>query len=316
MNMQPRSVVALVVLILALALLAPALAFAGPVGSFTKVEGKVDILRLNETTPLPVQVGDAVSLGDAIRTKRNGKAEIQFKDETVIQLAPETRITIDEYSFRNENTREKGLIGLLRGKIRAIVSKVKGVVAPVSAGGSSFSVKTPTAIAGVKGTIFFIYHERGVTGVIFTDGEGFLYNPHKPGRVVTVKAGQASFVMSGDEPPLDARPVPDSFVDPHLKDMPGHSPVTLYAPDGTAGERTLPIDVVQTNSTYGALTGVFMGNGPDLAGSGFHGTGPLVIGDPGGPVAGPPGGVTTLVPITQTHPELLPTPVNVNVTIP
>lgn len=302
------------VMVMTLALLAPCLAFAAPVGTFTKVEGKVDILRLSEVKPLPVQAGDPVSLGDAVRTKRNGKAEIQFKDETVIQLAPETRITIDEYSFRGEETREKGLIGLLRGKMRAIVSKVKGAVAPASRDGSTFNVKTPTAIAGVKGTDFIIYYERGVTGVIFIDGEGFVYNPAKPGRVVNIKAGQASFVMSGDEAPLDAQPVPNSFVDPHLKDMPGQSPVTIPAPEGAALDQPLPNDVVLTNSTYGALTETVMGNGPDL--SKANGTGPLVIGDPGGLQTGPPGGEATIVPITVAFPALIPTPVNLTVTIP
>jgi hypothetical protein len=232
------------------ALVIPLLALAAPVGTFTKVEGKVDILRLSEVDAVPVQAGDPVSLGDAIRTKRSGKAEIQFRDETVIQLAPETRITIDEYSFRGENTREKGLIGLFRGKMRAIVAKLKAAVVPVSRTDAGFNVKTPTAIAGVKGTDFIVYYERGVTGVIFIEGEGFVYNPSQPGKVVTIKAGQSSFVTGGN-PPLGTQMVSDSF-----------------------------------------------------------------FGNPGSLPPGPPGGVETLIPITQTYPALLPTPVSLTVTIP
>jgi len=314
MKVSSRYVVSMVVVVMALALLTPFLALAAPVGTFTKVEGKVDILRLSEAATVPVQVGDPVSLGDAIRTKRNGRAEIQFRDDTLIQLAPETRITIDEYSYRGGDTREKGLIGLLRGKMRAIVAKLKAAVVPVSRTDASFNVKTPTAIAGVKGTDFIVYYERGVTGVIFIDGEGYVYNPGKPGRVITVKGGQASFVLGEDDPPLDAQPVSDSFVDPHLKDMPGQSPVTITEQEGGRTDRPAPIDVVQTNSTYMALTDTFVGSGPGFSAPGA--SGPPLIGDPVALPPGPPGGVTNLIPITQTYPMLMPTPVNLTVTIP
>lgn len=307
-------VILLATVIMALALLTSGLAIAAPVGTFTKVEGKVDIFRPSEDAAAPVQAGDPVSLGDAIRTKRNGRAEIQFKDETVIQLAPETRITIDEYSYRGENTREKGLIGLFRGKMRAIVAKLKAVVVPVARTDASFNVKTPTAIAGVKGTDFIIYYERGVTGVIFIDGEGFVYNPGQPGKVVTVKGGQASFVLGAEDPPLDAQPVSDSFVDPHLKDMPGQSPVTITEPEGGGADQPMLINVVLTNSNYMALTDTFMGGGSGLPVPGASGQ--PFIGNPGALPPGPPGGVTNLIPITQAYPALLPTPVSLTVTIP
>jgi hypothetical protein len=280
MNVSIRYIVSLAVI--TLALLTPLPAIAAPVGTFTKVEGKVDILRPSEVVTVQVQTGDPVSLGDAIRTKRNGRAEIQFRDETVIQLASETRITIDEYSFRGEDTREKGLIGLFRGKMRAIVAKLKATVVPVSRTDAGFNVKTPTAIAGVKGTDFIVYYERGVTGVVFIDGEGFVYNPGQPGRVVTVKGGQASFVLGEGDPPLDAQPA--------------------------------PIDVVLMDSSTVPLTDMSLSGGTGFFGSGASGS--PYIGDPGALPPGPPGGVTNLVPITQTYPALLPTPVSLTVTIP
>jgi len=203
-----------------LVLLVPGAAFADPVGSFSRTEGNVDLLRKGDTKAVSVQVGDAVSMGDAIRTKRDGKAEIRFNDDTVIQLAPETRITIDQYTYTSANTRERGFLSLFRGKIRAIVSKVKAAAVPVvGKTEANFNVKTPTAIAGVKGTDFFVYYERGITGVIYLDGFGFVYNPERPDKIVPIKAGQATFVMDGSEPPLDAHPVLDSFVAPHLKDV-------------------------------------------------------------------------------------------------
>ena len=201
------------VLVVAVALfcLAPGLVRAEAVGTFTKIEGSVDILRLGAIAAVPVQTGDPVGMGDAVRTKRNGKAEIQFRDESVIQLAPETRITIDQYSFRSDNTREKGFLSLLRGKIRAVVSKIRASIVSVSGTDSNFNIKTPTAVAGVKGTDFLVYYNRGVTGVIFLEGFGFVFNPEKPAVVIPVRAGQASFVPSGTLPPTLPVNVSDAF---------------------------------------------------------------------------------------------------------
>jgi len=233
------------------ALLAPHFAVAEPVGTFTRIEGSVDVLRQTETAAVPVQTGDPVSKGDAVRTKGDGKAEITFRDATSIRLAPETRITIDEYSYQGDSVRVLGLINLLRGRVRAVVAKVKTAVMPLSLTNGNFSMKTPTAVAGVRGTDFIVYYEQGITGVIFIEGEGFLYNPLRPDWVVNVNAGQSSFVMGENEIPLDVQP-----------------------PAAPA---------------------------------------PLITGEM--PVE-PPGGVSTLVPITQAYPELLPTPVHLTITIP
>lgn len=322
----------IILAVLVLALLAPA-AWAQPVGTFTKVEGGVDILRRSDIVIVPVRTGDPVSMGDAIRTRRNGKAEIQFRDETVVQIAPETRITIDQYSYRGADQRERGFLSLFRGKLRAIVSKAKAMAAQFTGTASSFSIKTPTAIAGVKGTQLIVYYDRGVTGAIFLDGQGFLYNPDRPERVVPVRGGQASFVMSRDEPPLDAQPVPESFVAPYLRDFPGTGAVTAAAGLKTLspaqasgrgveapglekeGVRRMPLaGVVGANTTYQALVDNILSAGPlttELAAV----VPPLLINQINVPV-GPPGGVTTLVPVTETNPQLLPTPVTVTVTLP
>jgi hypothetical protein len=320
-------------------LLAPTASPAEPVGTFSRVEGSVDILRRSDIAAVAVRTGDPVSMGDAVRTKRNGKAEIRFRDDTLVQLAPETRITIDEYAYRSGSRREKGFLSLFRGKVRAIVSKARAAVAEFVRTGSDFSIRTPTAIAGVKGTQFIVYHERGVTGAIFLDGAGFLYNPGRPERVVPIKGGQASFVMSKEDPPLDAQPVPESFVAPYLKDFPGSGPVTaaMMPPGAGSGEQAAgrsaggagaskagalspaseapptAVTVVEQNTTYEALVSSALGRGSVL---GALAPPPLVLVRPVTIPIDPPGGVATLVPITDANPALLPSPVTVTVTIP
>lgn len=315
-------------LVAAALLLASQLAFAEPVGTFTKVEGNVDVLRQSDSAAVRVRAGDPVSLGDAIRTKREGKAEITFRDQTVLQLAPETRIVVDEYTYRGDRARERGLIHLLRGKVRALVSKLRVSVLPVSRTDTSFNVRTPTAIAGVKGTEFIISYDRGITAVVFIGGEGFVYNPTKPTRIVTLRSGQASFVLGPEEAPLDAQPVADSFVAPHLKDMPG-SALETVSPSPAVGDlqqasagspgldsRTIPPPaVVSLNSSYSALADAVYGSG-SIATTPLPATGPIAISNPVSLPASSPGGPAGIVPVTQTYPSLLPTAVSMSVVIP
>lgn len=207
------------VTIMALILLSltPALLLAGEVGKFVQVEGRVDVLREGKSVAAPVKPGDNVSMGDVVRTKSDGKAEILFNDGTNLKLAPETRIKIDEYTFNQDNTRSKAFLNLLRGKVRAVVSKTKNL--PVSTSSSSFNVQTPTAVAGVRGTDFFVFYDRGMTGVVFKEGLGFFYNRAMPEKIVNIRAGNISFVLRANTPPTPPRRATDAELSQHLKDV-------------------------------------------------------------------------------------------------
>lgn len=188
------------------------------VGSFSKLEGRVDILIEGAASAVPVKLNDNVSMGDIVRTKSDGKAEITFKDDTTVRLAPETRMKIDEYVFNPDNSRKTGALGLFRGKVRAVVSKTKAGIIPVGISSSSFNINTPTAIAGVKGTDFFVFYDKGMTGVIFKEGSGFVANPNMPDKIVNINAGQITFVATPDAPPLTPRPASNVEMAQHTKD--------------------------------------------------------------------------------------------------
>ncbi len=199
-------------------LLFPAVSFAEYVGSFSRIEGRVDLLRAGATAVVRARQGDGVSNGDIIRTKSDGRAEILFKDDTTVTVAPESRLKIDEYTFNPDNSRNKGILSLLRGKLRAAVSKVKAGLIPVSIGASTFNINTPTTVAGVRGTVLFVFYERGITGVVFKEGSGFVYNQNIPERIVNVSEGQATFILRDDAPPLPPRPATDAEMSQHIID--------------------------------------------------------------------------------------------------
>ncbi|MFQ5466056.1 MAG: FecR domain-containing protein [Thermodesulfobacteriota bacterium] len=198
--------------------LTPGVCRAEFVGTFTKVEGRVDLLRGGARAATAVHGGDHVYVGDIVRTKSDGRTEIVFMDQTVLSIAPDTRIRIDEYTFNPDNSREEGVISLFRGKIRSVVSKVKARVLPAAVGTSTYKVKTPTTVMGVRGTDVFVFHNRGVTGVVFKEGHGFVYNASVPDRVVPVGAGQATYVRDADSPPMLPRYVSEVELAVHERD--------------------------------------------------------------------------------------------------
>jgi rhodanese-related sulfurtransferase len=171
-------------LIIAILVILPAIAAAlyfgylkGPsaeyIGTITKVEGTVEILKLNDLRARSANIDQGIELGDILRTKAASKAEITFSDGTVLGVAERTKINIMDYLVQGTE-RKKGLIKLSRGKIRAIVTKASKGKSP-----GRFNVVTPTAVTGVRGTDFFVIHDKGYTKLAVKEGSVDIYNPTK-----------------------------------------------------------------------------------------------------------------------------------------
>ena len=74
-----------------------AVAMAEVIGKITAFQGNVDILRRGQERAAPVaRLEEPVSEGGILRTKSNAKAEITFIDESIIRLAPGSRLQITE----------------------------------------------------------------------------------------------------------------------------------------------------------------------------------------------------------------------------
>ncbi len=197
MKYAKRPVSAIAVLFLILLSGVFSAAWADIAGTLTALEGRVDILRPGEDRATPAKLFDKVSVGDIIRTKSKSKAEITFVDDSVIRLAAGSRLEIQEYLFSG-GERKSGVVKLFRGKARSIIKRQKGEKV------GRFQVKTPTAVAGVRGTDFFVFHQLGLTGVMVVNGIVDVFNLDIPDVVVTLTAGTATTV-EGDKPPTPPR---------------------------------------------------------------------------------------------------------------
>ncbi len=236
-------------------------ATAAPVGELTAVVGRVDITSPGDSAR-EAAPGDLVERRDIIRTKSDAKAEITFIDGSIVRIAPGSRVAVERYAV--DGDRSEGRLTLFRGKLRSIVRKK---MARWFGGGGDegrFEVKTPTMVAGVRGTDFFTAYQRGVSSAVFREGEGYGYNIQRPEEEVFIEAGEAMIIEGFDALPM-IRPVSALELRMHLEET------AVSGPAADAG-----------GETTGSGTGP--GEGPE--GEGAGGT----AGPPeGGRRAGSPG---------------------------
>ncbi|MEQ1876506.1 MAG: FecR family protein, partial [Bdellovibrionia bacterium] len=165
-------------------------------GVFMVVKGDIKVEKDGKQTP--AKVGMKVMPADTVIAGKDSRAKIVMKDKNVLNISPDSKITIEKY-VNTEATGEKNVtLNVLYGKVRSTVNqKYDGEK-------NKFHVKTPSAVAGVRGTDFitgykletkqseFVTFEGQVeVGQIGKNGE--IKNPVfvNPGEKTTQTAGGA-----------------------------------------------------------------------------------------------------------------------------
>ncbi len=179
------------------------LAMAAPVGKVTLAEGKLNVLKTTKAVATPVSLGDPVDVGDIYRAKSNSRMEITFTNGNILRIAPGSRVEIREHMVAGN--RSATVARLHRGRVQAVSSAdfIRRVAA--FAEGNKFEVHTLNAVAGIRGSNMLVSLDRGATMVIFVTGNGYLYNPTRPDAVVSITAGNVSFVTSPTATPTPPR---------------------------------------------------------------------------------------------------------------
>jgi hypothetical protein len=166
-----------------------------PAGSVAALEGSAEARRPGgEWTVLAA--GDDVHVGDELRTGAASKLKVLFRDESILTLAAETQLSIDEQIL--DPSGGTSLFTLLLGTVRALVSD------RYEADGATFEVRTPTAVVGVRGTGFIVSYDPGteetvVVGLFDTTLVSSTIDPEKS-KAVELRAREATVVRRGELP--------------------------------------------------------------------------------------------------------------------
>ena len=123
-----------------------------PIGEVRYLRGKA--LRNGET----LSEGNNVFEGDTIKTLASSVVKIAFNNESLVTIAPESEMVLEEFEGADEN-----LIHLLKGVMRAKVKKN-----PINKE-NSLVIKSQTAALGVRGTDFqFTYNQTNRISSVLT----------------------------------------------------------------------------------------------------------------------------------------------------
>jgi hypothetical protein len=165
---MPQKIRLGVMMLIAMAVLIPLTTHAAVVGRFTEVRGPVNLLKGGKIPGIPVKVQDGVEPGDIIRTKARGKAQLTMVDNSIITLAPESRLAIADYVYHADRGERRAVVRLFRGLVHTVVNRLIQTEEP------DFIMETHTAIIGVRGTDWYtllapafssVYLVRGTLGI-------------------------------------------------------------------------------------------------------------------------------------------------------
>ena len=184
----------------------------------------------------PVELNDALKIGDRLKTYESSAARILFMEDSFLNIGPATEYTLTRSKYDDiTGARDIGF-GLAAGKVRLAVGRLFGR--------GSASVETPTAVVGVKGTAVIVgYDPKGKKSTILVlQGEVDVSstNPQLSGVITTV--GPGMFTEVGESaPPSDPQVAPEALIEANVGETSVAPDPERSTPDVTVAEaETIP----------------------------------------------------------------------------
>ncbi|MDC0335604.1 FecR family protein [Pseudodesulfovibrio sp.] len=181
----------LTLIILFISLTAP-MAQAGPeaIGTITRIQTSA---MVNGKQLLR---GNAIHTHDVIATDAGGRVEITFVDKTTLVVGGSSEFLIDAYSYDTDATLKKAAFKLTKGAFRMVTSAL------VDSAPENFTVTTPLATIGIRGTDFWGgFLSADTLDVIMLEGKG-VHITTRGGTVLIDTPGFGVTVPDPTQPPL------------------------------------------------------------------------------------------------------------------
>ncbi len=118
------------------------------IGIISSIDGKILILRDGLETI--ANQNDILKKQDTLKSIGNSKAQIIFKDQTIVSIGKNSILNIEKYLF-DDTANSDIKLNMSAGVFRVITGKISKI-AP-----NRFKLKTKNALIGIRGTIFAGY---------------------------------------------------------------------------------------------------------------------------------------------------------------
>lgn len=133
-----------------------------------------------------LEVSAPVFTGDLIRTDAAGEAQLRFLDETRLVVGPNSQLTIDRFVFAGEATAREIAVNTTRGAFRFITGVSQK---------EAYTINTPTATIGVRGTKFDITVSNEATNLALYEGSVRLCDRSSTPRRCTELSGRCRVLI-------------------------------------------------------------------------------------------------------------------------
>jgi len=191
-------------LIITLCIPMPAWSNDNAAGDVVSVRGNAFVERKREN--IQAKINLAILERDNVFTGEKSRIKMLFRDDSILTLGPMSRLVVRQYLYIDKDKRTNSIYDLLDGKLRAVV------------GSPGFKVRTPTAFAAARGTVFLVRYDSktGLTEIAVIEGEVMVknINPGVGGQQILTR-GQMTSVFTG-KPPT----VPKAFDVETIDDLP------------------------------------------------------------------------------------------------
>lgn len=184
------------------------------------------------------RIGGKVFPKDVVITGKDARAKIVMIDNNEINVSPETQIEIQHYEYDPNGGKKDVLLNVIYGKVRSKVEQ------KYDGNTSKFQIKTPSAVAGVRGTDFLMGFNRAdrTSQVVTFEGKVEFGMPGPGGTIqnpVMVNPGQMALNNAG-QPPTPPAPMPKEELTKVESESAAEPPKAPGAPAGGSGTDSSP----------------------------------------------------------------------------
>lgn len=148
-------------------------------GKILFLQGEVQIIRGGSS--FSARQNDPLYIGDRVRTGGDGLVKIILEDNSLLTLDRRSELEISEFLFQPQEKKRSGVFQMLRGRLKALMGRILNVQ-------GSIELRTPTAVAGVRGTYFLVEVDEG-GNANFVMFEGELSIRDRLGNTLTLTGG-------------------------------------------------------------------------------------------------------------------------------
>jgi hypothetical protein len=113
----------------------------------------------------PLSVGDSVYRNEVVRTGADSLAKLVFLDSTNLAVGPTSRVVLDRFVYEGDPGAEKVAVGLAKGLFRFTTGALDK---------KAYTINTPTAAIGVRGTVLDIDVRSAETRVTLVEGQALV----------------------------------------------------------------------------------------------------------------------------------------------